>query len=276
MDIKLIGLDMDGTVLRNDKSLSPYTRQIISKAIEKGIVVVPVTGRPVSGLPSAFMDIPGIHYAITSNGATTLQLSHKQTVTLRQRHIAKEDGIALLYAIEGFHTLNELFIDGYGYVSIGTYEKLLQKYINTPLYSYIQCSRRPVANLAEFLQTIPSDIEGISIQCTTPKERDIIYSSLLTFKNITIVKPSPSDLEINHRLADKGQALLALGEILGISRESIMGIGDSDNDTHMLSAVGLPIAMGNATDSLKRMCQYITDNNEQDGAAKAIERFICK
>ena len=70
--IKMIGLDLDGTLLTSDKKLLPYTRQVIAEAIERGILVLMATGRPCTGIPGELRDFPGIRYALTSNGARIL------------------------------------------------------------------------------------------------------------------------------------------------------------------------------------------------------------
>ena len=78
--IKKIGLDLDGTVLTTDKKITPYTREVLQKAIEAGVVVLPATGRPISAISKEFLDIPGVRYALTSNGARILDLDTGQVL----------------------------------------------------------------------------------------------------------------------------------------------------------------------------------------------------
>ena len=78
--IKMIGLDLDGTVLTTDKKMTPYTREVLQKAIEAGVVVLPATGRPISAISKEFLDIPGVRYALTSNGARILDLDTGQVL----------------------------------------------------------------------------------------------------------------------------------------------------------------------------------------------------
>jgi hydroxymethylpyrimidine pyrophosphatase-like HAD family hydrolase len=79
---------------------------------------------------------------------------------------------------------------------------------------------------------------------------------------------------VNKKGANKGLGLLHLGEILGIKREEIMACGDSFNDLEMLVEAGIGVAMGNAEEDLKTVADYITDTNDNDGVAKAIEKFV--
>ena len=75
MDIRLIGLDLDGTVFDSQKRISPRTRSAIAAACARGVAVLPATGRPRAGLPDAFVQIPGVRYAITSNGGAVYDLA---------------------------------------------------------------------------------------------------------------------------------------------------------------------------------------------------------
>ena len=78
---------------------------------------------------------------------------------------------------------------------------------------------------------------------------------------------------MNKEGTDKGKALLKLGEMLGISREEIMACGDGMNDYEMLKTVGFAVAMKNACEEIKEIADYVTDSNDEDGVAKAIEKF---
>ena len=72
--IRLIGLDLDGTLLSDKKELLPYTREVLRRAIERGIVVLAATGRPWTGIPQELREFPGIRYALTANGARIIKL----------------------------------------------------------------------------------------------------------------------------------------------------------------------------------------------------------
>ena len=72
--IRMIGLDLDGTVFNNAKEITEHTRQVLAEAIRRGVVVLPATGRPRTGLPEAFLSIPGVRYALTANGGRIVDL----------------------------------------------------------------------------------------------------------------------------------------------------------------------------------------------------------
>ena len=91
-----------------------------------------------------------------------------------------------------------------------------------------------------------------------------------------VTSSSKIDLEVNAKGINKGLGLVWLGEKLGIKREEIMACGDHLNDYEMLKEVGFAVAMGNAMEELKEIADYVTDTNDEDGVAKAIERFVLR
>ena len=105
-------------------------------------------------------------------------------------------------------------------------------------------------------------------------EKEIRERLSKEFPDCAVVKGVPTNLEITDEQATKGNAILKLGELLGISREEIMVCGDSQNDMEMIKAAGLGVAMGNAMPEVKKAADYITLSNEEDGVAAAIEKFV--
>ena len=102
---------------------------------------------------------------------------------------------------------------------------------------------------------------------------EIAQAALVRFRafpGIEVVQGAPDNVEVTAAGVDKGTALLALADRLGIPREATLAIGDSDNDAEMLRAVGMPVAMGNADAALKNLAKYITADCDHDGVAQAI------
>ena len=80
-EIKLIALDLDGTLLTTDKKLTDYSRQVLAKAIAQGCEVVVASGRPLSAIPKELLEFPGMHYVVSSNGARIVDLKEKKTIS---------------------------------------------------------------------------------------------------------------------------------------------------------------------------------------------------
>jgi Cof subfamily protein (haloacid dehalogenase superfamily) len=94
------------------------------------------------------------------------------------------------------------------------------------------------------------------------------------FNEYNVVKTMPIVLEIMDKDCNKGYGVKVLAEKLGIKKEEVICIGDQANDIEMITYAGLGIAMGNAIEELKSVAQYVTSDNDNDGVAKAIEKFI--
>ena len=95
-------------------------------------------------------------------------------------------------------------------------------------------------------------------------------------RRLELVGSLQYNIEINAVGVNKGTGLVNLGKMLGIRREEIMACGDGDNDIAMLKEVGFGVAMANAEEKVKAVADYITESNNDEGAAKAIEKFVLK
>ena len=121
--IRLIGLDLDGTLLTSAKELTERTRAVLEELSERGIEIVPVTGRPLSGLPPEVRSLPGLRYAITSNGAVTYDLRDNRV--LRSFYIRPETALPLLKTALERKLVYGIFDGGYGYSDRETYERMV-------------------------------------------------------------------------------------------------------------------------------------------------------
>lgn len=267
MAVKMIGLDLDGTLLNRDRGISPRDREALLKAAELGVHIVPVTGRPIAGLPEALNDIT-IDCTITSNGATVCR-SGEAVIT---HHFSGETCAELLRRFNGRYHIAEIFIGGMGYEDERSYRNTAAQFEFTPIMEYFRKSRRVVKDVYALLEG--ADVEELAVMCENVEQCDELLSELKVFPTLKAARPMPSYLEIMAADGGKGTALSELGSMLGIRTEDIMAIGDSDNDADMLMKVGVPVAMGNAAESLKAIAAYITDDNAHDGVAAAVEKFV--
>ena len=270
--IRMIGLDLDGTLLTGQKELTAGNRAALEKAAENGVYIVPVTGRPLSGIPTQVMELDFIRYAITSNGAVTTDRACGKTI--RERCMSKETAEKTLRAAQGERIILEYFTGGYGYHDSVTHELLWKKFENTPILRYLEKSRIPVEDLYGRLRESRRGIENLSIMCPTPEVKESILSRVKGIEGIRIIYPWPTDLEITSMDADKGEALLSLAAGLGINREEVMAMGDGNNDLGLMNAAGLSVAMGNSSPEVLAAADSQTSDNEHDGVAEAINRYV--
>ena len=296
--IRMIGIDLDGTLLTKQKVLTAVSRSALEEAINKGIEVVPVTGRPLAGVPHEVLDIPGIRYVITSNGANTYDLSEHENgkgslilsgtmdgktpgTVLRKAHMPHEVVRRILEAAPGQDVIREIFVRGVGYHDARTQLMLEARFgIAPPILAYINRSRKVVSGFDELLEDPSSHVENVSLMFSSQEARDASFARIKNIRGskgeriLTVLLPFRTDLEVTHVHADKWRSLEELGTRLGITDSQIMTLGDGDNDRPMLRGAGLSVAMGNAPDFVKETANLVTGDNEHDGAAQAIREVL--
>ena len=269
---RMIGMDLDGTLLTTEKKLTPYTQDVLKRAIAQGIIVLPATGRPVSGVPEEIMHFPGIRYAVTANGGRIVDVQENRTIY--ENLVPVDKAYAILSVFEKYDTLREIYYDGIGY-SEETMLKNIHRYIGPgPMADYMVATRRPIPDVhAKFVETNrPVDkVQGIFASLA---DKDEALKELEKIKDIEITGALSQNVEINAKDVDKGNALLRLGQILGISGEEIMAFGDGTNDRKMLEKVGTGVAMANGVPEVKAAADYITASNDEEGVARFIEKYV--
>lgn len=270
--IKMIGLDMDGTLLTTKKQLTPYTNQVLHEAVIRGIIVLAATGRPFTGIPKEFSSIPGIRYALTSNGARILDT---QTGEVLIEHLLPlESAKKSLEILRKYDTLLEIYFEGQGYTEKGKLEQIAKYHHNPNMWEYIRTTRKPVDNIFEFIAGKKKDMDKVQALFADMEERRKAWEELKQYEDLVLVNSLGYNIEINAAGVNKGKGLVELGELLGIRREEIMACGDGDNDVAMLEEVGFGVAMENAEEKVKEAADYITGTNDEDGVADAIVKFV--
>lgn len=273
MDIRLIAMDLDGTALQNDRcSFSPRLHAALEAAHDRGIAIVPVTGRQFQLLPPVLKTHPvWENLAVLCNGGQirrmkTGELLHSLTIgpaALKQ----------LLTLAEKYDLPIEFSVDSTLYLTQQSYDKQLP-YPNLSFHrdTILAEHGRIVASLEPLRN---QEVEKVNLLCIREEIRDAVQQEL---KNIAVsaVWASSSSMEITHPDATKGQALQRLCRLLDIPMEAVMALGDSGNDITMLRRAGLGVAMGNAPDFVKAAADACTEANTLDGAAIAIETYALK
>ena len=270
--IKMIGLDLDGTLLTDRKEITQRTRKAISRAIEEGVVVLAATGRPWMGVPEELREFPGMRYALTSNGARILDV---QEGIVLEEHLLPQDSAKKALKICGkYDTLQEIYFDGQGYAPADKIARAERYHKNPNMREYIRKTRIPVDDIFELLEGESREPDKVQALFADMEERAAAWRELEMEPDLELVGSLGYNIEINARGVNKGTGLVNLGRLLGIQREEIMACGDGDNDTVMLREAGFGVAMGNAEEQGKEAADYITLTNEEEGVAEAMEKFV--
>lgn len=272
-DIRLIGLDLDGTVFNEKKQISDRTINAIQKAIEKGVIVIPATGRPSNGLPDEFTSIPGVRYALTANGSSIIDLLENKAIC--SNLIDVEDALEVMDELLSYDAHIDMFINGIGYSS-KTIKDSVMDYMHTkPMVDYFLKTRIFYdTDIKTFIKNMDQPIEKIQLIFKDISKKEEGFEKLKNHLNFSVTSALANNIEITSLSANKGDGLLDLGKYLHINPEQIMACGDSSNDYEMIKSAGLGIAMGNATKDVKEIADFITLTNEADGVAYAIEQFV--
>jgi len=274
--IRLLGLDLDGTLLNNKKQVNWLDEDRIKKAMQKGVIIVPITGRPKKGIPESIEKLFHSSYVITSNGAVTTDVQLQKNIDSAYIHSKTALNIVELIQLQKEKINVEIFADGIGYVQKKQLDVIKELYRGTHLESYFNISRIPVNDINRLIIGRNDDIAEISIMTESIAIKNKIKKILVGFDDIKISSSVQTDLEINAKNAGKGMALLRLAKRLGIRNSQIMACGDSGNDIEMLQSVGISVAMSNATEEVKKIANYITLSNEENGVADMIDKFILR
>lgn len=272
MSIKAVVTDLDGTLLDSRKELSEETKRVLKECHERGILLIPATGRTIKGVPDFIKALPAVRYLILTNGSRIYDQKRQEMIgghLLDQELTAK----ILKYA-DQYHILYDVYIQGRG-VSEERFLFHMDEYkIEPRIQELIRSTRDMVPSIVEHVRRSPYAVEKINFYFDDLKLRQKIRAELGADSRITVSSSLYNNLEIGHCQADKGTAVCELSSLIGLRRGEIMVCGDNDNDMAMMLPGVKKIAVANASEEIKAMADYVTDSNDESGVARAIERFV--
>lgn len=276
-DIKLVALDLDGTLFDNSSRISKRNLTAIRSITDKGIHVVISTGRPFEGIPFDQIKGTGINYAITANGSGIYEISTGKC--LYENAMDEELVTPILNFLLTRDIHMDAFIGGKGYTPIQCVETAQKLTVPSSIKNYIITTRTRLDNILQFIHENQLKVQKMTLNFYpaadgTLIDHETVRKFLVSNPSITTVCGGYNNLEFTRADANKGVGLRKLAEILGVNPDATMAIGDTENDLAIIEAAGIGVAMGNATDAVKARADYVTTTNTKDGVAAAIEHFI--
>ena len=271
-EISLVATDLDGTLLLQNKHISKRTYDVLKKANENGVHVVIATGRSFSALPESIFKIDGMRYVVTSNGANIIDLKDNEVIYKNCIDAAQIPKI--INFLKGRPYILEVFTGGKAYMSKSDYDKFRSRTVDFRPIEYVLQTRIPINDIFEFTRENSSTIENININFDSLSDKPKAYEELLKFDNITVTTSFDFNLEIGGSTTSKGDALNFLTKMLGLTSKNVLSIGDNPNDSSMLGFAEIAVAVENAHEDIIKLADYTTSSNDEDGVAKAIEKFI--
>ena len=276
-DIKLVALDLDGTLFDNSSHISERNLTAIRSITDKGIHVVISTGRPFEGIPFDQIKGTGINYAITANGSGIYEISTGKC--LYENAMDEELVTPILSFLLTRDIHMDAFIGGKGYTPVQCVETAQKLTVPSSIKNYIITTRTRLDNILQFIHENQLKVQKMTLNFYpaadgTLIDRETVRKFLVSNPSITTVCGGYNNLEFTRADANKGVGLRKLAEILGVNPDATMAIGDTENDLAIIEAAGIGVAMGNATDAVKARADYVTTTNTKDGVAAAIEHFL--
>ena len=279
MAIRMIGLDLDGTLFNSRKQLTAHTREVLLRAMAQGIVPVIATGRPRAGLPAVLEELGGLRYAVVTNGAAVYDL--QSGACIYQKEMDRAAAADLLARTRALETVQGAFVGPWGYMEEIDRARIARLDLVDEMKRYLCASRKMVDSLPGFVRGADHGPQKLVLMFLKDASGELIDAEAAMqitgeYEQFSFVSGGVGNIEIMDRTVGKGEALLALGRQLGIAPGEIMAIGDSENDLDMIRKAGFGVAMANAEDVLLRHADARTLTNDEDGAAAAIERYALR
>ena len=272
MTIKLICIDMDGTLLKDQQVVSEENKKAIKEAIEKGVKIAITTGRMYDCAKLYSKEIGLDTPIIASNGAF---IGYKDKVIynnpLSISNIKAFLNVTKKYNLKAYVTTNFGIISNYELP-----ENHVYKVLNKTLNENEKIKLLVVSDMNKAIEEYNGQIlKGVCVDANHIEELIKARKELENLNmDIEIVSSWSDNFEIMKKGSSKGEAVEALTKYLGLKEDEVMCIGDSENDLSMIKYAGVGVAMGNAIERIKESADYITDTNVNDGVAKAIKKFV--
>lgn len=271
---RLFAFDLDGTILQDDHiHISEETIAAFKKASERGVHLVPASGRLPKIMPQQLLDLPFIQYGICANGA--LVYDFKKHSILHLDIIPYKAAAAIIHVLEEHPPLplhifagEDSYMDNQG-MAILEKSKATQR-----VTVFLRDKQIVVESLYQSVLKKEIEISKITLPPMEDELRNSLIEQLGKIPGLSLTSSMPGNLEINSDKVSKATGLHMLCRLLDIPIEETIAIGDSSNDREILKEAGIGVAMGNGTEEIKSLADFITKTNMQNGVAHAIEHFI--
>ncbi|MBQ7799912.1 MAG: HAD family phosphatase [Oscillospiraceae bacterium] len=270
---KIIASDLDGTLLKDDKTISQENLDAIKKFTEMGGIFVPTTGRSIGELPPTLINNPYIRYVICSDGTGIYdKQADKCDLDVMPHNVL----MRALDVILDYDVHMVLHYDNAAYSNttkqLFSKEQLERLGKLAPLIDYFTyTTHKP--NFREFCDSL----KGAELLFTYFWDRSQIIECTKRLEEMgefNILCSADSSIEIIRKTSGKGHALLRLADMLGIKKEETIGVGDNTNDSNLIECAGLGLAMGNAVDALKAIADAVICTNEEHNIDYIVKNFI--
>ena len=286
---KLVAIDLDGTMLNSYGMVTENTKQVIKNTINKGTEVIIASGRPIDSIKTISKEIGSENYFIAGNGALIYDI--KKDEIIYEKFMNKQKVLEIIKICEensiayNIYTEKTIIAKGLKYNVLYYYKENLKKEENKKTNITI------VEDVYEYIKNLENEkFLKITVCDETKSVFNSIIRKLRTVEDIDVldvlhmsrkmIKQGTEDVpieyyytEISLKDVDKWNAIEYLANKMNISKDEIIAIGDNINDKEMIENAKVGIAMGQSTPVITEIADFVTTNNNEDGVAKALEKY---
>ena len=275
--VKLIALDMDGTLFNSQGEISQKDIETLKKATEAGVAVAVATGRAYAELPVEMLYEAGIRYAITGNGSAVYRLPNKECIY--SDCLDNEVVCTIINELKQLDIYYDIYVDGLVYCPKSVCHNIRKMDMPESLHEHIERTRIVVDDLEEYIRNCGKSVEKTTLNFAYLEDGTCLGKAesaaiLDRYPQVEYLSGGFHNWEFTRAGVNKGTGLRFLAEKVGVPMELTMACGDSENDLSMLRVAQVAVAMENAKPTVKAEANFITLSNDESGVAHAIERFV--
>lgn len=268
-NIKLIALDLDGTLLNSDSEFGEYTKEVLNRMMDQGIKIIPISGRSIDQIPNWLTEHKQIEYISCSNGASVIDNRSKDIVY--EKLVTWDVVDQIMDLTDDVHNFLTLIVDGSYY----SFKSMLDNDYgdNQDYMKELSFGRTFVDTYEEIKDRNRSGAEKIHFGFLDLDLRSKTVDKLANFKDAMVTSSHYSNIEISHEHAGKGSAIQYLLDLYDLKPEEIIACGDNMNDVSMLELAKTRVVMEGAPESMAQLATY-TVSNDNDELAKLLETLV--
>ncbi len=287
---KLIAVDLDGTMLNSYGEVTENTKRVIKQTIQKGTEVIIASGRSIDSIKTIAKDIGSKKYMIAGNGAVVYDIENDKIIY--EKYIPKNRAIDIIKMCEensiyyNVYTNKSIIANSLRYNVLYYYKENIKKEdskkthitLVEDIFKYVKEMQDEKIMKIFICDSTKSVFNSIIKKFDDVEDLEVLDVSHMSRK---IIKHGTTEVpieyyytEISMRNVDKWYAIEYLIDKLNIDKNEVMTIGDNMNDKKMIEEAGLGIVMKGSTPVVTEIADFVTDDNNNEGVAKAIEKFV--
>ena len=269
MTYQMISLDMDGTLLDSTFHISKANLEAICQAQSLRKTVIVATGRSLSEMNPYMAQLQHVRYFVLESGAVIYDQQNKEII--KQSFFDYDDVEKIIAIARQQDCMPHYFTGGYSYSFLDKMKKMDRYQMGKLQQFYLENVYR-IDDFKKFMLCYGHQIEKIILYHQSMDDVKKCYELL---KNVHVEKPTVGvSVEISPLGINKASAVKWLCQYLNISSDEIIAVGDSDNDLEIMEMAGLAIAVANANDNIKRICDTVVSDHDHDGVIQAINAYL--